>query len=380
MGKDLVFVGGGHAHLTSLVNLGDYTARGHRVTLVSPVERHYYSGMGPGMLSGMYEPREIRFNVKRLAEERGARFVLGKAQTVDPEKQTVTLEDESEISYDVVSFNTGSFVPLDLFENSTETVYPVKPIVNLLKARKAIFDRIKAGAPHLVVVGGGAAGFELSGNIERLVRRNGGRALITLVAGRKLLPDFPEKARRLALESLTERGVEVIEGARVERADGGTLVLSDGRTIPFDLVFPAVGVRSYPIFENSGLPTAQDGALLVTRRLHSIAYPNIFGGGDCVTLEDRKLDRVGVYAVRQNDILRKNLLVALEGGTMETFSPQDVYMLIFNPGDGTGLFVRKSWVWKGKSAFWLKDYIDRSFMKKFRVSGELEDTRDYPEG
>ena len=28
----------------------------------------------------------------------------------------------------------------------------------------------------------------------------------------------------------------------------------------------------------------------------------------------------------------------------------------------------------------LKDYVDRSFMKKFQVSGEREDTRDYPEG
>jgi NADH dehydrogenase FAD-containing subunit len=380
MGKDLVFVGGGHAHLTSLINLTDYTGRGHRVTLVSPIVRHYYSGMGPGMLSGIYAPHEIRFNVKKLVEDRGARFVQGRVTTVDPEKQLIKLEDNSEISYDVVSFNTGSYVPVDLFTRPLDRVYPVKPIVNLLRARRAILDLKEKEKPCLVVVGGGAAGLELSGNIRRLIGEENGRAKIILIAGRKLLPDFPDKVRRLALESLKGRSIEVVEGVRAERVDDERIFLNSGDSISYDLAFPAVGVRSYPIFQDSDLPCADDGSLLVNRHLHSVSFSNIFGGGDCISLEDEKLDRVGVYAVRQNPILQKNLLAALEGEQMDTFNPQKVYMLIFNMGDGTGIFVRRSWVWSGKLAFKLKDYIDRSFMKKFQVSGEAEDTRDYPEG
>ncbi|MBS1234899.1 MAG: hypothetical protein H6R43_615, partial [Nitrospirae bacterium] len=68
MKKHLVFVGGGHAHLTALLHLKDYVDCGHRVTLISPSDYHYYSGMGPGMLSGIYRPQEIRFHVKKLAE------------------------------------------------------------------------------------------------------------------------------------------------------------------------------------------------------------------------------------------------------------------------------------------------------------------------
>ncbi len=30
-------------------------------------------------------------------------------------------------------------------------------------------------------------------------------------------------------------------------------------------------------------------------------------------------------------------------------------------------------MWNGRPAFWLKDYIDRSFMKKFQVSGEADE-------
>lgn len=40
MGKHLVFVGGGQAHMTSLENLGYFTSRGHRVTLISASPYH----------------------------------------------------------------------------------------------------------------------------------------------------------------------------------------------------------------------------------------------------------------------------------------------------------------------------------------------------
>ncbi|MGE5238706.1 MAG: pyridine nucleotide-disulfide oxidoreductase, partial [Chloroflexota bacterium] len=78
MGRALVFVGGGHAHLTALCNIPSYSARGHRVTLVSPTRFHYYSGMGPGLLSGTYAPQQVRFNLEKMTEDRGARFIMDK--------------------------------------------------------------------------------------------------------------------------------------------------------------------------------------------------------------------------------------------------------------------------------------------------------------
>ena len=64
MGKHLVLVGGGHAHLTCLMQLKHFVDRGHRVTLISPDAYHYYSGMGPGMLGGTYSPQESALTSK----------------------------------------------------------------------------------------------------------------------------------------------------------------------------------------------------------------------------------------------------------------------------------------------------------------------------
>lgn len=40
--------------------------------------------MEPGMLSGIYHPWEVRFHVKKLAEDRGATFIKEKGIKVDP--------------------------------------------------------------------------------------------------------------------------------------------------------------------------------------------------------------------------------------------------------------------------------------------------------
>ena len=372
MGKHLILVGCGHAHLTALVKAGEYVSRGHRVTLVSPAPYHYYSGMGPGMLSGIYRPEEARFHIKKMAEGRGAAYLEGSAIRVDPERRVLSLNSGHEIGYDIVSFNIGSNVPLESGMGHDTKVFTVKPIINLLEARRVVLKLIKVGEPRLLVVGGGAAGIEVTGNLHRLVHDQRGKSHIMLLAGRRLLGAFPEKVRRLAMDSLNDRGIEVVEGPRLSRFEHGAAVLSDGRSVPYELLLLALGVKPSLLFQDSGLPTGEDGGLLVNANLQCVAYPEIFGGGDCISLEGRQMERVGVFAVRQNPILYHNLMAALEGGQMRSFDPGRPYLLIFNLGNGRGIFFRKNWVWNGRLSFYLKDYIDRKFMRAFQVSGERE--------
>jgi NADH dehydrogenase FAD-containing subunit len=375
MGKHLVFVGGGHAHMTSLKNLSQFTKLGHQVTLISSSPYHYYSGMGPGMLSGIYHPWEVRFHVKRLAEDRNAIFIKGKAIKVDPFQQLLFLDSGEKVHYDVVSFNTGSEVPIEsLTKAPGDNLFPVKPVINLLKARHTLLKGIRNDKMlHLVVVGGGPAGVEISANLLRLLNENRGKGEITLIGGKRLLGDAPDRARRLAMESLTRRGVKIIEGSHVKAVEKGKVTLSDGMELNMDFAFIAIGIQPSPLFRDSGIPIGPDGGLLVNSCLQSVAHSDIFGGGDCISLESHPLAKVGVYAVRENPILYHNLLAALEGGKMEVFKPQKEFLLIFNMGNGKGIFWKENWIWDGRLAFLLKDYIDRKFMRTFQVSGEIDD-------
>lgn len=377
MGKHLVFVGGGHAHLTALLHLDQYVQRGHQVTLISPSAYHYYSGMGPGMLSGIYWPQEVRFHVKKLAQDRGGLFLEDRVVKIDPVHRSLILSTGDPVNYDVVSFNTGSELPIaSLISEPLENVFPVKPVVNLLQARRSILKILPQRKLKFVIIGGGPAGVEIAANLWRLIAENDGQAQITLMAGKKLLGDFPEKVRGLALKSLTKRGIEVSEGGYVKKILQGTAVLTDTKNLAFDFAFIAMGIKPLPLFRDSALPTGEDGGLRVNSYLQSVAHPEIFGGGDCISLSGNPLAKVGVYAVRQNPVLFHNLLATLEGGEMQTFQPQKDYMLIFNMGNGRGILWKKNWIWDGRLSFLLKDYIDRKFMKKFQVSGELAEKNE----
>ena len=326
------------------------------------------------MLGGTYSPREIRFHVKKMAESAGGNFVAGAVTRLDCPKRRLYLASGQEIDFDVVSLNTGSSIPLGrVTVNPGAPVFPVKPIENLLKARATILDLLKRGAPRILVAGGGPAGLEIAANTWKLVRDQGGECQLTLLAGKRFLANFPEKVQRLALKSLQARGIEVVEGTHLHALEGESAVLDDGRKIPFDLTLLALGVKPSSLFADSGMATGADGGMLVNAYLHAVDYPNIFGGGDCISFQPQPLAKVGVYAVRQNPVLWHNLLAALEGQKLVPFDPGGAYLLIFNLGDGKGIFWKKSWVWDGRLAFYLKDYIDRKFMRKFQVSGEQQE-------
>lgn len=376
MPKHLVFVGGGHAHLTAMMGLRDTVRAGHRVTLIGPSRYHYYSGMGPGLLSGIYRPAEARFHVKKMAEDRGATFIEERVVLVDPVRRILVLGSGAEVRYDAVSFNTGSEVPLDLLHPSGENVYPVKPIENLLAARRKILAADLGKRLCVVVVGGGTAAVEIAANLGHLARETGRIGGITLVSRSNVLGDFPAKARTQARGALARWRVESIEGVAAESIADGVVRLGNGADLEGDMVFVATGIRPSPLFRDSGLPTGEDGGLLVNDSLQCVDHPELFGGGDCISLAGSPLARVGVYAVRQGRPLHRNLLAFLEGRPLQRFDPGGDYLLILNLGDRNGLFRRKEIVWSGRLAFRLKDHLDRRFMRKFQVSGELREMRE----
>jgi NADH dehydrogenase FAD-containing subunit len=376
MAKHLVLVGAGHAHLTALANVARFRDRGHRVTVISPSRYHYYSGMGPGMLSGIYQPRELRFHIRKMAEDRGAVFIKDQVTRIDPTKRQLLLAGGGRVDYDVASFNTGSEVPMATDATHHAHVIPVKPIVNLYRARRVLLDEMPERSLNILVAGGGPAGVEIAANVWRLLRDHRSPAQITVIAGRVLLRGFPDRVRHLVRKSFAEKAIRVREGRKVRSVQGKEITLSDGDVCPYDAIFWAVGVRPTSLFRDSGIPVGKNGGLSVNPYLRSVSYPELFGGGDCISLIGHDLAPVGVFAVRQNPVLYHNLMAALEGGEMTTFDTGGSYLLILNMGDGKGILWKSNWIWHGRLAFALKDLIDRRFMRKFQLSGELDEPGD----
>lgn len=368
MNKHLVLVGGGHAHMVTLKNLHAFIDKGYMVTVIGPSRYHYYSGMGPGMLSRTYSPDDIRFATEHVVCKQGGNFILDTVVRINGGERTVHLQSGNSIRYDVLSFNAGSYVPWNMVTGERIDIFTVKPIETLLAAQKRILELIDQKSITVGIVGGGPSSLEISGNIWRLAKDNGKfQPQIQIFAGSELMSRFPGKIRKLAYRSLKNRNIEVIEHDYAKEISTGQVTLESGKRYAADVIFLAVGVKPSTIFKESGLPTGPDEGLLVNEFLQSVAHPEIFGGGDCIYFQDQPLDKVGVYAVRENPILYHNLMASLEGGALQKFDPGGSYLLIFNLGDGKGILGKNSLVFDGRLAFMIKDYIDRKFMREFQA-------------
>ncbi len=367
MGKRLLLVGGGHAHMMVLAEIHTFVQKGHDVTVLGPSAYHYYSGMGPGMLGKVYTPEEIRFATKHVVEKQGGRFILGKATGIDPVRRVVHTASNDEVPYDVVSFNAGSHVPSLEIEGDSENIYPVKPIEKLQEAGERIEALLAERPVRIGVIGGGPSSAEVAGNVWRLSANSENTAAIHIFAASAFMKRFPDGIRNRALKSLSKRGIRLSENAAVSHIRAGSVVLRTGESHDFDFIFLALGVTPSDMFQASGLPVGTDGGLLVNTYLQSTAYRDIFGGGDCISFQEQPLDKVGVYAVRENPVLLHNLMAQLEGTSLEPFDPGGDYLLIFNMGDGTGILNKRWLTFGGKLAFRIKDHIDRKFMRTFQA-------------
>ena len=368
MGKHLVLIGGGHAHMVTLAKLHTFVEKGHRVTVIGPSDHHYYSGMGPGMLGNTYTPADIRFATRQVVEKQGGIFIRDKAVRISAAEKKVVLASGEAVGYDVISFNAGSYVPrLDLPGDAAD-VYAVKPIERLMEAQGRILELTAQKQIAIGILGGGPSAAEVSGNIWQLVRDAGGTMpKITIFAGKRFMSGFPDNVRTRVERSLLRRGIAINTDGYAQSVQSGMITLESGETRPVDLIFLAVGVQPNAIFKDSGLSTGPDGGLRVNEFLQSVDYPEMFGGGDCIYFEKQPLDKVGVYAVRQNPVLYANLMAALGDSPLQPFDPGGDYLLIFNMGGGVGV-LRKRWLLlNGKLAFIIKDFIDRKFMREFQA-------------
>ena len=103
--KELVFIGGGHAHALVLRKWGMKPVPGVRLTLVNPGPTAPYSGMLPGHIAGHYTRDDLMIDLVRLARFANARLVVGAATHVDRSAKTVHVPGRPPIPYDVLSID-----------------------------------------------------------------------------------------------------------------------------------------------------------------------------------------------------------------------------------------------------------------------------------
>ncbi|MDO8862746.1 selenide, water dikinase SelD [Haliea sp. E1-2-M8] len=366
LARDLVLVGGGHAHALALRMLAMRPVAGVQVTLVSPASHTPYSGMLPGLIAGHYRFEETHIDLARLCQWAGVRFVAAEVSGLDLRARTLTLPERPPLAFDVLSLDIGSQPELDSVPGAREHAVPVKPVADLWQRWQELETSLpgRAGPLRLALVGGGAGSVELALAMSRRLR---GKPLqLTLFcAAEDILQSYNGLARAAVRRALADAGIAVHCGNRVASVSAGCLELDDGRTAPFDALFWCTGAVAASWPQASGLDTVEGGFLAVRDTLQSVTDDAIFAAGDIATQLAHPRPKAGVYAVRQAPVLAANLHNYLLGRPLRSHRPQQRFLSLLSLGErrataDRGPFAATgAWVWR-----W-KDRIDRSFMARF---------------
>jgi selenide,water dikinase len=124
--RDLLLIGGGHAHAIVLKMWGMNPLPGVRLTLVNPDPTAPYTGMLPGYIAGHYQRDAIEIDLVRLARFAGARLVLDRVVGLDLAKGRAQLADRPDIAFDLVSIDIG--ISSGLAGIDQGKAWPAKPL------------------------------------------------------------------------------------------------------------------------------------------------------------------------------------------------------------------------------------------------------------
>jgi selenide,water dikinase len=332
--------------------------------------------MVPGFVAGQYEIRDLEIDVQALADRAGARTVVARATSIDSARRHIVLADEAPLPFDVASVNIGSTVAgLDL-PGIRQFALPTRPIGGLVHHVDALIanlrDDVDRDSFRIVVVGGGAGGVEMAFTLQaRLCNEFEGTLTLQLVhSGDRLMQDYPAALARRIQRHAAKRSIRIEGNRRVVGVDEGTVRFESGDSLPFDTLIWVVGAASHPFFRDSNLPTDTRGFVRTRSSLQIEGDDALFAVGDCATLDEfPDTPKAGVYAVRQGPVLTRNLRAVAAGTDLESYRPQSDFLTLLNLGDGIALGAKWRRTFEGRWVMWLKDRIDRGFMKRFRGKG-----------
>jgi pyridine nucleotide-disulfide oxidoreductase family protein len=370
--KRLVLLGGGHTHLHVIRAMEREPMPGVQAVLATPHPRQIYSGMVPGWVAGHYTLDECSIAIEPLARAAKVELAQSPAVSLNAKERTVTLADGRVAEYDVLSLDIGATVDRDAVPGAREHGLFVRPLEHFVQ----LFDRVPALAADrvldVVVVGGGAAGFEVATAVHH--RLNGAgleRARVCLVTGdATVLPGFDPKVRQRAIESLRRARITLMNQKVVEVA-ATHLQLDNGARLVCDVPLMALPAVAPPWLRDSGLALDERGFVSTTATLQSTSHPEVFAAGDIAARNDRALPRSGVFAVRAGPALALNLRRRLAGGELMPWQPRERSLYLLSCGERRAIASWGSLSAQGRWVWWWKDQIDRGFVASFAPTPAL---------
>lgn len=356
----LVLIGGGHAQIQVLKSFAMTPLDGLAITLITDVLNAPYSGMVPGHIEGVWSKSDIHIDLARLASFAGATLIHDSVTNIDPERQVISLDKRPDISYDILSLNSGAVPELSHIQGAENHSIAVKPIAHFLEK---LPEKLPKYQP-LNIIGAGVAGLELAFAFKRKYIAQDPEIHI-FSRSSSIVPTLPKKASATLAKIAKTQGISLHYNQAITALDSHYLTSEDGQRYVSGLNFIVTGVKPSPFVASLDKALDETGFLSVNAHLQSPCYPAIFAAGDVASFRHDRREKAGVFAVRAGPILAENLRRFCENKPLKTYRPQKRYLSLIGTGNGKALAVRGRFVMYHRLFWSLKLFIDKAFMQNF---------------
>ncbi len=235
---------------------------------------------------------------------------------IDRSAKTVTLSDGSTLEYDVLALATGS-TPRKLPASVGGDLAGVFVVRDFTDADR-LAEEMKPGK-HALIIGGGYIGLEAAA-----VARSSGLDVTVIEMADRILQRVASVATSYLVKDIhTSRGVDIREGTGLVRLIGTdgrvtSAELTDGSTIPVDLVIVGIGVTANDALAHAaGLDVANG---IVVDGFGRTSDPAIHAMGDCAVLPWKDM-RIRLESV-QNAVDQAEAVAALLVGGEAPYEPK----------------------------------------------------------
>ena len=314
----LVVVGGGQAAFALVAKLR--ALKDERPITIVAAEASYPYQRPP--LSKKYLLREmdldrLLYRPQSWYAEHAIDIRLSTSVTaIDRATKTVTLSDGSTLDYDVLALATGS-TPRKLPASVGGDLDGVFVVRDFTDADR-LAEEMKPGK-HALIIGGGYIGLEAAA-----VARSSGLDVTVIEMADRILQRVASVATSYLVKDIhTSRGVDIREGTGLVRLIGTdgrvtSAELTDGSTIPVDLVIVGIGVTANDALAHAADLEVANG--IVVDRFGRTSDPAIHAMGDCAVLPWKDM-RIRLESV-QNAVDQAEAVAALLVGGEAPYEPK----------------------------------------------------------
>ncbi|MBK6295487.1 MAG: FAD-dependent oxidoreductase [Rhodoferax sp.] len=366
--RSLVLLGAGHAHVQVLAQLARKPLPGVQVTLVSPHPHLFHFPMVAGYVAGRYDLDACNIAIEPLVRASAVRWLRRNAVALDANRRLLRLDDGTDINYQWLSVNIGGVQDRDRVElnlpGAREHGLFVRPFNALGALWPKVVEMATSRTLRVAIVGGGDTAVELA----MAIRHRLPQAALTLVSGLTgIAIQQPTAMQGILAQALKQRRINVVPD-RATRLSEAELTLASGARLACDVALIATGVSAPGWLQASGLACDADGFMTVDACQRSCSHANVFGAGDVSTRADSLLPRNGRAALSVGPTLAANLAAITAGQSSTACLARSGALKLLGYGDGRGLAAWGGHALQGRMAWWYKDWIDRSFVRRLRES------------